>query len=486
MGSSVERPDDPLDDHLDDHFDTVFRAGRVITPDGERGACVAVRDGRIVTLLPVDAPCEADQTIDLAPDEVLLPGLVDTHVHVNEPGRADWEGFDTATRAAAAGGITTILDMPLHCLPPTIDTDALAIKRAAARGRIHVDVGFWGGAVPDNLDRIPELHEAGVFGFKCFLPPSGVPEFGCLDYDRLAEVMKVVADLGALLAVHAEDPDALDQAPAPHGRRYCDFLASRPPWAENTAINRVLGLARRFDARVHISHLSSAELPHIVRYFVDRGVRASVETCPHYLTFCAEEIPDGATEFKCRPPIRDAENRERLWRALVDGVIGSVASAHSPCTADLKRYESGDFAVARDGISGIELSLPAVWTGARRRGIELSTVVRWMAGRPADLVGLRQKGRIAPGADADFCVFAPDAAFVVDVARLHHRNPISPYHDRPLAGVVRGTWLRGIRVTGDRAHGELLTRAGADAGKGGDARKVEQEITPASTREATP
>ena len=304
--------------------------------------------------------------------------------------------------------------------------------------------------------------------------------------DRLAEVMKVVADLGALLAVHAEDPDALDQAPAPHGRRYCDFLASRPPWAENTAINRVLGLARRFDARVHISHLSSAELPHIVRYFVDRGVRASVETCPHYLTFCAEEIPDGATEFKCRPPIRDAENRERLWRALVDGVIGSVASAHSPCTADLKRYESGDFAVARDGISGIELSLPAVWTGARRRGIELSTVVRWMAGRPADLVGLRQKGRIAPGADADFCVFAPDAAFVVDVARLHHRNPISPYHDRPLAGVVRGTWLRGIRVTGDRAHGELLTRAGADAGKGGDARKVEQEITPASTREATP
>lgn len=441
-----------------ERFDTVFQARRVITPRGERAARVGVRGGRIASLLPIDSPFDADQTVELAPDEVLLPGLVDSHVHVNDPGRADWEGFDTATRAAAAGGITTIVDMPLNSVPPTVDVDALAVKRATARGRVYTDVGFWGGAVPENLDRMAELHDAGVFGFKCFLPPSGVDEFGCLDYDQLADVMKTIAHLKALLIVHAEDPHAIEQAPAPHGRRYQDFLASRPPWAEHTAINRVLELAQRFDARVHILHLSSAEMPHTIQYFVNRGVRASVETCPHYLLFSAEEIPDGATQFKCCPPIRDAANRERLWRALADGVVDCVVSDHSPCTADLKRFDTGDFAAAWGGIAGVQVALPAVWTGARQRGFELSQVVRWMAERPADLVGLHRKGRIVPGADADFCVFAPDAAFVVDAGELHHRNPISAYHGRPLAGVVRDTWLRGTRVTGDRAFGELLTR----------------------------
>ncbi|HWE88658.1 MAG TPA: allantoinase AllB [Pseudonocardiaceae bacterium] len=441
-----------------DRFDTAFRARRVITPQGERAACVGVRDGRIATVAPFDSPVDAARLIELAADEVLLPGLVDSHVHVNDPGRADWEGFDTATSAAAAGGITTIVDMPLNSVPATVDADALAVKRATARGRAHVDVGFWGGAVPANLDRMPELHDAGVFGFKCFLPPSGVEEFGCLDYDRLADVMKTVAHLDALLIVHAEDPSALDQAPPPHGRRYQDFLVSRPPWAEHTAINRVLELAQRFDARVHILHLSSAEMPHTLQYFTDRGVRATVETCPHYLTFCAEEIPDGATQFKCCPPIREAANRERLWRALADGVIDCVVSDHSPCTADLKRFDTGDFAAAWGGIAGLQVSLPAVWTGARQRGLGLSDVVRWMAQRPADLVGLHRKGRIVPGADADFCVFAPDDAFVVDAAALRHRNPISAFHGRPLAGVVRGTWLRGTEVTGDQPRGELLTR----------------------------
>ncbi|HEV3362040.1 MAG TPA: allantoinase AllB [Pseudonocardiaceae bacterium] len=439
-------------------FDLVFRARRVVTSNGVRSATIGVRDGRIVFVDEANVDVSAERTVELARDEVLLPGLVDSHVHVNEPGRTEWEGFDTATRAAAAGGVTTLVDMPLNSVPPTTDLAALEVKRAAARGRVHVDVGFWGGAVGRNLGELAGLAGAGVFGFKGFLLHSGVDEFGYLDHAALADTMAEIARLGAMLIVHAEDAGTIAAAPAAHGRRYADFLASRPAEAENVAIAEIIELAERFGARAHILHLSSAEALPMIADARRRGVALTVETCPHYLSFCAEEIPDGATEFKCCPPIRSAANRELLWGGLAEGVIDCVVSDHSPCTADLKRFDVGDFGLAWGGIAGLQLGLPTIWTQARQRGFALSDVVGWLATGPADLVGLGTKGRIEVGADADFCVFAPDEAFVVDVRTLAHRNPVSAYHDRPLAGVVRQTWLRGVRISGDEPTGELLLR----------------------------
>jgi allantoinase len=436
-------------------MDLVFRARRMITSDGERSGCVGVKDGTIVEVAPsLDAP----RVVELRDDEVLLPGLVDTHVHVNEPGRTEWEGFATATRAAAAGGVTTLVDMPLNSVPPTTDLAALAQKRAAARGRVHVDVGFWGGAVPGNLTELVALHEAGVFGFKCFLLHSGVDEFGHLGPAELADALHQLHGIGALMIVHAEDPSVIDGAPAATGPRYADFLASRPRAAENTAIQTVIDLARQADARVHVLHLSSSDALPLVAAARREGVRVTAETCPHYLTLRAEDIPDGATQFKCCPPIREAANQDLLWQGLRDGVVDCVVTDHSPCTADLKRFDTGDFGQAWGGIAGLQLGLPAVWTSARERGVGLPDVVRWMASAPADLVGLRRKGRIEPGHDADLVVFAPDASFMVDAAALHHRNPVTAYHGRSLTGVVRSTWLRGRQVDGGAPRGQLLVR----------------------------
>lgn len=443
-------------------FDLVFRAQRAIVEGADEVArCVGVRDGRIAAVEPYDAQLTGDRVVELGEDEVLLPGLVDSHVHVNDPGRAEWEGFDTATRAAAAGGITTIVDMPLNSLPPTIDAAALDVKRKSAEGRVHVDVGFWGGAVHGNIEELRGLHEGGVYGFKCFLLHSGVDEFPPLTPSELHDALRRTQEMGALMIVHAEDSDAIDHAPTAHGESYQSFLDSRPRGAENLAIAQVIEAARWLNARVHILHLSSSDaLPMIASARKD-GVDITVETCPHYLSFAAEEVPDGDTSFKACPPIRESPNREQLWQGLADGLIDSVVSDHSPCTPELKRLDIGDFGVAWGGVSSLQLGLSAVWTQARRRDFSLSDVVRWMAQRPADLVGMRAKGRIAVGADADFCVFAPDDAFVVDVEKLHHRNPVSPYHGRPLAGVVRGTWLRGNEIVGadgvaDVPQGKLL------------------------------
>ncbi|GAB2784127.1 allantoinase AllB [Amycolatopsis magusensis] len=440
-------------------MDLVLRAPRVITADGEVARTIGVTGGRITAIEPLDAGLPADRVVELGEDVVLLPGLVDSHVHVNDPGRSEWEGFATATAAAAAGGVTTIVDMPLNSLPPTVDVAALEVKRKSAEGRVHVDVGFWGGAIPGKLDQLPALHEAGVFGFKCFLLHSGVDEFPPLDAAGLADGLRTVREIDAMMIVHAEDSDEIERAPEVTGGHYADFLRSRPRGAENLAIAHVLDEARRTGARVHILHLSSSDaLPMLAEARRD-GVRVTVETCPHYLSFVAEEIVDGATQFKCCPPIREAANRELLWQGLADGVIDCVVSDHSPCTPELKRFDSGDFGEAWGGISSLQVGLPAVWTQARARGHSLADVVRWMALRPAELTGLRRKGRIEVGADADFCVFAPDEAFVVDVAKLRHRNPVSAYHGRPLAGVVRGTWLRGREITGEQPFGELLTRS---------------------------
>ena len=442
-------------------FDLVLRGRRVITRAGEVPRCVAVRDGVVVAIEPLEAGLEGDQTIDFPDDEVLLPGLVDTHVHVNDPGRTEWEGFETATRAAAAGGITTIFDMPLNSIPPTCTVEALEIKREAARGKCHVDVGFWGGAIPGNIGDLRGLHDAGVFGFKCFMVSSGVEEFPPLTAAQLEEYLGVLRSYGAKMIIHAEDSIAIERAPAPQGRRYADFLASRPRGAENVAIAHLIEAARHTQASVHLLHLSSSDAVPMVRTARREGIRLTVETCPHYLVFEAQAIPDGATQFKCCPPIREADNREELWRALGNGDIDCIVSDHSPCTPELKRLEMGHFGAAWGGISSLQLGLSAVWSEARLRGYSLVDVVQWMAERPARIARLQHKGLIERGYHADFVLFAPDDAFVVDPQRLHHRHRVTPYAYRPLAGVVRSTWLRGTQVTGDETHGQLITRGEA-------------------------
>ncbi|WP_028937068.1 allantoinase AllB [Pseudonocardia spinosispora] len=431
--------------------ETRIHASRVITPDGERAATVVVRDGMIVS---VDDPGAGDVTI--SDDQVLMPGLVDSHVHVNEPGRTEWEGFATATAAAWAGGVTTIVDMPLNSIPATVDLSALRTKQASTRGKLAVDVAFWGGAVPGNAGELRALHDAGVVGFKCFLLDSGVPEFPPLDRAGLAEAMEVIAGFGGLLIAHAEDPEVIASAPAAHGRRYDDFVASRPPGAETTAIETLLEQTRRTGCRTHVVHLSGAASIPLVRAAKDEGLPITAETCPHYLTLRAEDVPDGATQFKCCPPIRDDVNRELLWAGLLDGTIDCVVSDHSPCTVDAKRLDTGDFGDAWGGIASVQLGLPAVWTEADERGIPLTRLAEWMCAAPARLTGLGDRGVIAPGHRADFAVFAPDEKFVVDPAKLRHRNPISPYADRTLHGVVTQTWLAGRPVDAEDRAGQMV------------------------------
>lgn len=421
----------------------VLRSTRVITPQGTRAASVTVQGGTIAAVLPYDAPDPAGARVVDCGDDALLPGLVDTHVHVNDPGRTEWEGFWTATRAAAAGGITTLVDMPLNSLPPTTTTAHLDTKRAVARGKAHVDVGFWGGAIPGNVKDLRPLHDAGVFGFKCFLSPSGVDEFPAVDQEQLSAALGEIAAFDGLLIVHAEDPGHLDAAPAPHGPKYTDFLASRPRISENDAIAGLIVLAERLGARVHVLHLSSGDALPMIAAARREGVRITVETCPHFLTLTAEEVPDGATEFKCCPPIREAGNQDALWEGLADGTIDCVVSDHSPSTADLK---TADFGAAWGGISSLQLGLPAIWTAARARGHRLDDVVRWMSTAPAALAGLGRKGAIEPGRDADFAVLAPEETFTVDPQALQHRNKITAYAGKTLYGVVRSTWLRGRQI----------------------------------------
>ncbi|NUL03079.1 allantoinase AllB [Streptomyces lunaelactis] len=421
----------------------VLRSTRVITPEGTRAALVSVAAGKIVAVQPYAAQVPAGARLEDVGDDVVLPGLVDTHVHVNDPGRTEWEGFWTATRAAAAGGITTLLDMPLNSLPPTTTVGNLRTKQDVARPKAHVDTGFWGGAIPSNVKDLRPLYDAGVFGFKCFLSPSGVEEFPELDQEQLARSMAEIAGFGGLLIVHAEDPHQLAAAPQESGPKYADFLASRPRDAENTAIEGLIAAAKRHGARVHVLHLSSSDALPQIAAAKREGVRISVESCPHFLTLTAEEVPDGATEFKCCPPIREAENQDALWEGLADGTIDCIVSDHSPCTTDLK---TPDFASAWGGISSLQLGLPAIWTEARKRGHTLEDVVRWMSAAPAELAGLDQKGAIEAGRDADFAVLAPDETFTVDPAELHHRNQVTAYAGKTLHGVVRSTWLRGERI----------------------------------------
>ena len=437
--------------------DMVIHASRTIIDGQEQSASLQVRLGRIVGIEPYGTAPPSRFVATLEPDEVLIPGLVDTHVHINEPGRTEWEGFDSATRAAAAAGVTTLIDMPLNSLPPTLTAKALAAKKVAARGRCRVDVGFWGGSVPTNLDDLPELFAAGVFGVKCFLQDSGVPEFPPLTTGEMRSAMRVIAGVGGLMLVHAEDPAVLRTAPVPRGPSYQAFVESRPAEAETGAISACIEAAEITRCRTHIVHLSSAGGVALIRRAKANGVPITAETCPHYLTLSAETIPDGSPQYKCCPPIRGRADQEALWEGLADGTIDVVVSDHSPSTPELKLLEVGDLGLAWGGIASVQFGFAAVWQEANRRGIPLTTVIEWMSRGPAELAGLEDKGRIEIGADADLVVLADGETFTVTTDLIKHRHPITPYLGHELRGVVRTRWLRGTELTDDMVVGRLLT-----------------------------
>jgi allantoinase len=426
----------------------VVRSRRVVT-DAVAPAAIHVRAGtieRIAAWDDVPAGARLDDVGELA----VLPGVVDTHVHLNEPGRTEWEGFATATRAAAIGGVTALVDMPLNSIPPTTTREAFAAKRAAARGQCSVDVGFWGGVVPGNAGELEGLVADGVRGFKCFLIDSGAPEFGWVAEPELAAAMPILARLGVPLLCHAEVAGPIDAASAALSgsdpRAYSTWLDSRPAAAEEDAIELVARMCRATRARTHIVHHSAATALPLIRAARTDGLPLTAETCPHYLHFVAERIPDGATAFKCAPPIRDAANREALWRALADGILDLVASDHSPCTPSLKALDAGDFVGAWGGVAGLQLALPVTWTEARARGHGLGDVARWMSAAPAQLAGLDRKGAIAAGKDADLVIFDDTATFEVTPERIRHRHRVTPYAGETLTGVVTATYLRGERI----------------------------------------
>lgn len=437
--------------------DLVVRGRRVVTRRGERPGALVVREGRIEALLAPDAALPAARLQVDAGELPVLPGLVDTHVHANEPGRTGWEGFATATDAAAAGGITTVVEMPLNASPPTTTPEALAVKVEALRGQARVDVGLWGGVVPGNRGALVPLLEAGVLGFKAFLVDSGVDDFPAVGEAELRAAMTVLAGAGAPLLAHAELPRPIEAARGPASalspRRHEAWLASRPPEAEVEAVELLLRLCRETGCAVHVVHVSAAEALAPLAAARREHLPVSAETCPHYLTFAAAEIPEGATAFKCAPPIRAEANRERLWGALGDGLLDLVVSDHSPCPPELKEAGRGDFFEAWGGIASLELSASAIWTGAVRRGFGVEELVRWMAAAPARLAGLdRRKGALAPGWDGDVVVWDPDAEWTVEPTALRQRHPITPYAGRSLRGRARDVFVRGVPVLRD---GEL-------------------------------
>ena len=431
----------------------VIRSQRVVTPESITPASIHIRDGRISAVAGFNE-IPSDALLFEAGNSVVMAGLVDTHVHINEPGRTEWEGFASATHAAAAGGVTTLVDMPLNCIPATTTPQALQAKHAAARGNCWVDVGFWGGVVPENVGQLQPLYDAGILGFKCFLIPSGVEEFRHVSESDLRIACQEVERLEAVLIVHAELPGPVDAAMRPQKnggtfdpRRYSTFLNSRPRTAENEAVALVIRLCRETGCCMHIVHHSSSDALPVLREARKEGLPITVETCPHYLCLAAEEIPDGATEFKCCPPIRERENNEALWAALGEGLIEMVVSDHSPCPPEMKLHESGNFLRAWGGISSLQLRLPLMWTAARRRGYSFRQLTEWLCHAPARLVGLHnRRGAIQKGYDADLVVWNPEASFRVDGAMLHHRHKLTPYAGQVLDGVVEAAFLRGKKI----------------------------------------
>jgi allantoinase len=440
--------------------DFVIRGRRVVLESGLAPASIHISAGRIGAISAfetVPADCEI---VEAGKDSVVMPGLVDSHVHINEPGRTEWEGFETATRAAAAGGVTTIVDMPLNCIPATTTLAGLNAKLAAVPGKLSVDTAFWGGLVPGNTGELEKLWIAGVVGFKCFLVHSGVDEFPNVTESDLREAMPELARLGAMLIVHAEVPGPIENAccqtsdDGQSARSYESFLRSRPRAAENEAVELMLRLGRETGCRIHVVHHSSADALEVLRAAKASGALLTVETCPHYLHFAAENIRDGATEFKCCPPIRERENREQLWQALRDGTIDMVVSDHSPCPPEMKAREEGDFMKAWGGISSLQLRLPVMWTECSARGFDLNQLAEWLCAAPARQVGLRQKGSISMGRDADIVIWNPEREFRVAPEMIQHRHKLTPYAGEVLRGVVEKTFLRGRMVYDGGAFSE--------------------------------
>jgi allantoinase len=442
----------------------VVRSTRVATPEGIRPASIHIAGERIAAVLPHDDVPRDAELID-ANDALIFPGLVDTHVHLNEPGRTEWEGVASGTDAAAAGGVTTLVDMPLNSIPATTSVTGLAAKRAAAEGRCRVDVGFLGGIVPGNQVELRPLFEAGVLGFKAFLSPSGVDEFAAVSLDALASAIQPFENSNVPIMVHAELPELL-RAPEGDPRAYNTWLDSRPAEAEAGAVAKLAELADRFNARVHIVHVSAPESVAIIEQARNHGLAFSGETCPHYLGFCAEEIPDGAIEYKCAPPIRHRSSRDGLWDGLLRGVLRLIVTDHSPAPPDVKQPIPGDFIAAWGGIASLQLRLPAVWTLARARGFPPDALVEWLCRAPALLAGLRRKGRLAAGCDADLVIWHPEREFVVTAEVLRHRHSMTPWLGHRLAGEVEATYLRGQRIFGPAGpvgppSGRLLSRTGS-------------------------
>jgi allantoinase len=424
-----------------------FLARRIVTPQGIRPGALLV-DGEHVKAVVSPNELPADTIREDFGEAAILPGLVDSHVHINEPGRTEWEGFYTATRAAAASGVTMLVDMPLNCIPATTNVDALDAKRRAAEGQCRVDWAAWGGIVPGNQDEIEPLAKAGVRGFKCFLVHPGIGEFKMVDEKDLREALPHLARTGLPLLVHAEHPAILGPAAwrfgDEEGTRYAAYLRSRPAEAEVAAIELMLSLCRKYRFRLHIVHLATGLALETLQAAGSSGLDITVETCPHYLHFEAEKIPDRATQYKCAPPIRSLANREQLWQGLRDGTISMVVTDHSPCAPAMKKMEKGSFRTAWGGIASLSLALPVMWTDAEPRGFALADIARWMAEKPAQLAGCSQrKGQLAEGKDADFVVFDPETEFVATSDRLHQRHSVSPYLGEKLRGVVKRTYLRG-------------------------------------------
>ncbi|MER3522520.1 MAG: allantoinase AllB [Ignavibacteria bacterium] len=439
----------------------IIRSRRVVTPRGVSDCAVHVEGGKILAIIPSTQPRNAD-VIDVG-DLVLSPGIVDPHVHGNEPGRTEWEGFETLTRAAAAGGITTIVDMPLNSSPVTTTPHALHLKLAAASGKLHVDCAFHAGIIPENAWSLLPLLSSGVVGVKAFLMHSGIDEFPNVDESDLRVAMPVIASSGLPLLVHAELQTPVAQNISGSARDYRTYLASRPRQWENEAIALMIQLCREFRCRVHIVHMSSSEALPMLRAAKAEGLPMTAETCPHYLFFAAEEIPDGATAFKCAPPIRERENNELLWSALREGVLDCIASDHSPCPPEMKHVASGDFLGAWGGIASLQWSLSIAWTYARDHGGTLEDLARWMSHNTAALIGLeKQKGTIAAGCDADFVVWDPEVPFTVERSQILHRHKLTPYEGRTLYGKVHATYLRGEKVFDDgtltQPIGQVLLR----------------------------
>jgi len=469
--------------------DLLIRAARAVTGsagDAERPLAFAVTGGQVTAVEPIDGTTLAGRNVlDLDADVVLMPGLVDSHVHVCEPGNTEWEGFSTATRAAAAGGITTLVDMPLDSVPTTVSANALATKRDAAAGQCHVDMAFWGGVVPGNAGELEPMARAGATGFKCFLANSGSPDFPPVTTGQMTAALAVLARLGLPLLVHAESAEAAAAVKRAEvacgmcsdpGRSYARYLAGHPRGMENLAIAQVIEAARVTGGHAHVVHLSSSDAIAMIASAQREGVPVTAETCPHYLTLAAEDIRDGDTAAKCCPPVREASNRELLWAGLCAQTLSMIVSDHSPCTAEMKALDTGDFGAAWGGISSLQLGLPLIWTQARSRGFGLDQVAAWMSAAPARLAGLTSKGRLAPGYDADFCVLAPDESFVAEPAQLHHKHATTtPYTGRKLYGVVRATILRGQLVDPGQPRGRLLSRSSGASSSSPDPSDARQE-----------